>query len=349
MSLADYFHSVATGPKRRRERLTPLGFLFFGSTLVVVVVGGRHTDGWLRLPPLLPGAIGTVLGAVFLTAGIWLCGWCVARFLRARGTPVPLNPPDALIVSGPYALVRNPMLTGVFGALLGLGLLLHSIGVVLIWTPAYALVHLIELKCVEEPELARRFGPSYEKYRAQVPMFIPRLRRHHPMRSIVVLFCAAMMGGNVFEDLVPRVADNRYPGRRLGLWLFGLMLLKVPMGVNVMINAPSVATSADGIPVDTYGGAAASAFSFVFAAWGLGQLLLGLSCLVVLLRYRSLVPLAFLALLLEQAGRKLLALHWPIERTGSPPGAYINAVLLGIIVLGLVLSLWRKPTQAHGI
>jgi protein-S-isoprenylcysteine O-methyltransferase Ste14 len=178
VSLAEYFHSVATGPKRRRERLTPLGFLVFGSTLAVVIVGGLYTDRWLGLPPVLPGIVGTVAGVLFLITGGWLCGWCVVRFLKARGTPVPLNPPDELIVSGPYAWVRNPMLTGVFGALVGLGLLLHSLGLALIWTPAYAVVHMAELKRVEEPELARRFGAVYEDYRARVPMFIPRLRRY---------------------------------------------------------------------------------------------------------------------------------------------------------------------------
>jgi hypothetical protein len=40
-------------------------------------------------------------------------------------------------------------------------------------------------------------------------------------------------------------------------------------------------------------------------------------------------------------GRKLLQLQWPVERIGSPSGTYINAVLLGIMVLGLMLSLWR--------
>jgi hypothetical protein len=149
-------------------------------------------------------------------------------------------------------------------------------------------------------------------------------------------------------DLFPRVADNRYPGRRLGLWLFALMPLKIAMGLNVMLNAPSVAESADGIPVETFGGAAGAAFLSMFAAWGLCQLVLGLSCLVVLLRYRSLVPAAFLALLLEQAGRKLLQIYWPIERVGAPPGTSINAVLLGLMVLGVILSLWRPRAVAGG-
>ncbi len=178
MGLADYYHSVATGSKRRRELLTPLGLLIFAGSLAVVIVGGLYTDRWIGLPTLLPGSVGAAVGVPIMAAGALLCGWCVARFLKARGTPVPLNPPEELIVSGPYAWVRNPMLTGVFAALFGLGLLLHSTGIALIWTPAYVLVHLVELKRVEEPELERRFGAAYSDYKAQVPMFIPRIRRY---------------------------------------------------------------------------------------------------------------------------------------------------------------------------
>jgi protein-S-isoprenylcysteine O-methyltransferase Ste14 len=68
------------------------------------------------------------------------------------------------------------METGIFTALFGIGLMLGSIGIALIWTPAYVLLHLIELKQVEEPELERRFGSSYLEYKRRVPMFIPRLR-----------------------------------------------------------------------------------------------------------------------------------------------------------------------------
>jgi protein-S-isoprenylcysteine O-methyltransferase Ste14 len=176
MGLLDLFHSVATGPRRRREKLTPLGLLIFGGSLAVVIAGGLLADRWFGLPALLPGIIGETVGVLLLILGAVLCGWCVARFLKARGTPVPLNPPRELIVDGPYARVRNPMLSGVFGMLFGLGLLLHSIGITLLFTPLYLLVHLVELKRVEEPELVRRFGTAHEDYRKQVPMFYPCLR-----------------------------------------------------------------------------------------------------------------------------------------------------------------------------
>lgn len=178
MSLSDYIHSVATGPQRRRELLTPLGLLIFAGTLAAVIVGGLYTDRWIGLPALLPGIVGVAGGVAFLTAGSLLSGWCVVLFRKARGVPVPVNPPRELIVSGPYAWVRNPMLTGVFGMLFGLGLLVHSPGIALIWTPAYVLVQLVELKWIEEPDLALRFGSAYAEYRSQVPMFIPRLTRY---------------------------------------------------------------------------------------------------------------------------------------------------------------------------
>lgn len=153
----------------------------------------------------------------------------------------------------------------------------------------------------------------------------------------------------MLETLLPRVADNHYPGRRPGLWLFGLMPLKIAMGLNVVLNASEVARTADGIPLDSFGTAAGAAFSFMFAAWGLGQLVLGLSCLVVVLRYRSLVPLAFLVLSVEQFGRMALKSRWPVERLAEAPGGAINIGLAVVMGSGLLLSVWRPgqpPVQA---
>jgi protein-S-isoprenylcysteine O-methyltransferase Ste14 len=50
---------------------------------------------------------------------LFLIGWSVLNFLRAKGTPVPFNPPPQLVTTGPYAYTRNPMLTGVFSLLFG--------------------------------------------------------------------------------------------------------------------------------------------------------------------------------------------------------------------------------------
>ena len=77
MSLLDVFHLVATGSRRKRGLLTPLGLLIFGFTLAAVVVLGLLTDRVLRMPQLLPGSCGVSLGVVLLVLGSMLCGWCV--------------------------------------------------------------------------------------------------------------------------------------------------------------------------------------------------------------------------------------------------------------------------------
>ena len=174
MSLIEIFHSAATGSRRKRELLTPLGLLIFVLSLAIVIVLGLFTDRALHAPELLPGNPGASAGVVLLVLGSMLTGWCVLHFRKAKGTPVPFNPPKELVVAGPYLWMRNPMVTGVFTVLFGIGLLVHSVSIVLIWTPLYILVHVIHLKNVEEPELELRFGAAYTEYKHTVPMFIPR-------------------------------------------------------------------------------------------------------------------------------------------------------------------------------
>ena len=76
----------------------------------------------------------------------------------------------------------------------------------------------------------------------------------------------------MLEQLLPRTIDNTYRGQKAALWLLGLLLLmKTAMGLNSIINGYKVATSADGIPLDTYPPAAARTIVALFGIWGLGQ------------------------------------------------------------------------------
>lgn len=142
--------------------------------MFLVLYIGWLVDGWLQLPFLLPGMVGSLIGGALVALGGVVCGICVLYFVKAKGTPVPVNPPKSLIIDGPYAWSRNPMVTGVFAGLFGMGFLLHSVGIVAITTPVYVLLHVVELKFLEEPDLRRRFGASFLEYTRQVPMFVPR-------------------------------------------------------------------------------------------------------------------------------------------------------------------------------
>jgi len=169
----DVLHSAATGTRKTRVLLTPVGLLIFGAFTSLFVMAGVLADRLLGLPGLLPEAARIPLSAPTIAAGIVVTAWSAFHFLKVRGTPVPFNPPPQLVSTGPYRYARNPMLTGVFLLLFGIGLALDSISIVLVFTPLYVLMNYWELKHVEEPELVRRLGEEYVEYRRKTPMFIP--------------------------------------------------------------------------------------------------------------------------------------------------------------------------------
>lgn len=142
--------------------------------------------------------------------------------------------------------------------------------------------------------------------------------------------------------LFPGRVDNDFDGHRAALWLLGLFIaLKLAMGVNSILNTASVAAGADGLPLDSFGPAAARAVLMLFALVALGQLTLAAIALIALVRYRAMVPLMFLVLLGEQLVRRFIVQGYAVERTeGFPPGWYVNIGLIVLLAIGLVLSLW---------
>ena len=147
----------------------------------------------------------------------------------------------------------------------------------------------------------------------------------------------------MFDRLLPPRFDNAYRGNKLALWLLALVvLLRTVMSLGSIFNGYSVATSADGIPLDTFPSAAAQTIVSLFALLGLSHLMICLLCALVLVRYRSMVPIMLALLLLHFLGGRLILYLLPIVRTGTSPGFYVNLALLALMVVGLALSLRRK-------
>ena len=170
------FYRAATGTKSIRTLLTPLGAGFFILFNVIMVLVSIQFDRWMRFPRLIPNPWHLIVSLPLMGVGLFLAGWSVQHFLRAKGTPVPFNPPPRLVQTGPYAFSRNPMLTGVFFLLFGLGFLLDSVSMIFFFTPLFIGINFWELKSIEEPELEKRLGEAYRVYKRKTPMFIPRLR-----------------------------------------------------------------------------------------------------------------------------------------------------------------------------
>jgi protein-S-isoprenylcysteine O-methyltransferase Ste14 len=155
-----------------------IAVLVFPVTVVVVIPIwiARRTGTRLEMPgPPIEWA--TSLGgvAVLVLGGVLFVG-CVWRFgTDGKGTLAPWDPPADLVVKGPYAYVRNPMITGVVLLLIAEGLLLRSMPH-LQWAGLFFVINAVYIPLLEEPMLQARFGEGYERYRKEVPRLIPRAR-----------------------------------------------------------------------------------------------------------------------------------------------------------------------------
>ncbi|MCP4599910.1 MAG: hypothetical protein GY847_05100 [Proteobacteria bacterium] len=166
-------HRAATGAQKTRTLLTPIGVTIFGVFTALFLFAAVLFDKLLGLSDLLPAATRLPLSLPVMALGIVVTAWSAIHFIKVRGTPIPFNPPPSVVKTGPYRYARNPMLTGVFLFLFGMGFFVNSVSLVMFFTPLYVLVNYWELKVIEEPELMMRLGCEYAEYRMQTPMFIP--------------------------------------------------------------------------------------------------------------------------------------------------------------------------------
>jgi len=180
MSIRDRWINVlyrtAKGTRKTRMLLTPIGFVLFGVFTGLFVALAMLTDRWLSLSWPLPEGPSWFIAVLLLIVGTGVMAWSALHFLKVKGTPVPFNPPPELVITGPYRFSRNPMLTGVFILLFGIGFAVRSLSLVVLFTPLYILANVWELKAIEEPELVKRLGEAYIAYRRRTPMFIPGMR-----------------------------------------------------------------------------------------------------------------------------------------------------------------------------
>ena len=161
------------------RHLFSIAALPFVVTVVVPLWIARNNGTKLGIaePPQI---ILQAIGVAVLGVGLALFVSSLRRFAtEGQGTLAPWDPPRELVVRGPYRYVRNPMISGVFLVLVGEALLLLSWphGT---WAATFFVINAIYIPLIEEPQLADRFGPSYENYRRHVPRLIPRLRPWEP-------------------------------------------------------------------------------------------------------------------------------------------------------------------------
>jgi hypothetical protein len=142
--------------------------------------------------------------------------------------------------------------------------------------------------------------------------------------------------------LLPRQADNSYGFHKAILFIFGAMtLLTIGRSLAHMFlpdggaNAIATIITFDGNPDPD------AVIYNIFALWGLAQLAMGAMYVIVIIRYRNLIPLMWVFILVEYAMRivigKLLKPMGDAYFIGTAPGEISNYIF---IPLAAIMILW---------
>ncbi|MEM1225854.1 MAG: isoprenylcysteine carboxylmethyltransferase family protein [Planctomycetota bacterium] len=154
--------------------------IFWGVFLWVLPLGIVELQGHFRVGDFQHAYQGFSSLTLLLAAsclGLWSG---ITMSTLGSGTPLPTATAPRLVAVGPYRYVRNPM--AVAGILQGMavGWCLGSVPV-MAYSLAGAFLWQGAVRPVEERDLSRRFGASYDAYRARVGLWFPKRRtsRHN--------------------------------------------------------------------------------------------------------------------------------------------------------------------------
>ena len=148
----------------------------------------------------------------------------------------------------------------------------------------------------------------------------------------------------MFEMLFPKSADNNYKGYKLVFYIFIPFLLLMTwrsiihmsfeeFGLHNIANVKVITGNPDPMPL---------VYAF-FSAWGLIQLIFCAFAWIIVIRYKSLLPLTILAFLVEWSARVLNSspiVNNPIYSDGITPGMvyapYMTLFLLALFIFSLI-------------
>jgi protein-S-isoprenylcysteine O-methyltransferase Ste14 len=155
----------AGGPPRlgTLRLLLALGVVLLLQTLLHAHVL-RQVPGMPRNPEL------AVAGTVLCALGFGFAIWARLHLGRNWGMPMSLREGHELVTSGPYALVRHPIYSGILLALLGTALAAGFWRMLLFLV---VLAYLVYSATVEERAMRAQFPDEYPAYTRRTKMLIP--------------------------------------------------------------------------------------------------------------------------------------------------------------------------------
>lgn len=144
---------------------------------------------------------------------------------------------------------------------------------------------------------------------------------------------------SLVSKILPEKITNELPGKNFTIYFFWIIIaFSLIRSLIHIFSSDGGAQSIASIPLDSYSNEANATVIFMFALWGLSQLLMCFVYIIIALKYRSLIPLMYLFVFLEYSGRFLIGHTKPIETIRTAPGQIGNYLLIPISLVMFLFS-----------
>ncbi|WKZ28020.1 MAG: hypothetical protein QY330_00220 [Candidatus Dojkabacteria bacterium] len=142
---------------------------------------------------------------------------------------------------------------------------------------------------------------------------------------------------NYLQQILPKTVSNKYSGPLIPLYVFYLITsISIARSLIHIFSQDGGAGSIATIPINDYVNGGKEAVVFMFAMWGLGQLLMGIFYAIVSIKYKSLLPLMYIFIFLEYFGAFLIGQYKGLATEGTPPGAIGAQILMPLSIMMLI-------------
>jgi protein-S-isoprenylcysteine O-methyltransferase Ste14 len=165
------------GPAISKGQLVLYLMIFVIAPILTYIIGKR-LDELLSLPAFPPFPANLLIGFTVFYVGLSI-GIKSTRTLYKEGLGLPWGvikkkvQSSILVVTGPYAYTRNPMILGYSMLPCGMGFMFQSPGMFTIIPLLVLLINVGIVKTWEEPNLEKRFGQEFLDYKDSTPFLVP--------------------------------------------------------------------------------------------------------------------------------------------------------------------------------
>lgn len=144
------------------------------SEYLIIILIAIWLNNILKLPSMFNLIIKTI-GLILALFGVMIIYWSSwLQFTIGRGTTGVFETTQKLVTTGPYAIIRNPMMIGQFLVFFGLCFFL-DLGAMFLILPLLILGTHFFIVYIEEPNLNHRFDQQWIIYAKNVPRWLPKL------------------------------------------------------------------------------------------------------------------------------------------------------------------------------